>query len=279
MKFRWANISCAAVLLLTSTIASAEQCSDCDCYHFPISNKCVSCCGVATGNIASVTGSNLVLSQKESNGQTSKRPFGLKPNTRRNAPLKEGAAATVYYHKNSSEAVQVDLVEALEGLLLPGNEPDPPLPLSCPNVPSNALRAFIGDSLAYTSAAEVTIVEIKGIDVLGLRRTSNGMSIHAKVFSEDGKAVAQIVDNRLYVNPGNFLRINNPDRHSLAVYDLHQREVLGIRYMNPRSVRVVGTFHLPGRPPVVISENEILVGGNGLSVYCSADNLVGLYLP
>ena len=269
MKCRWASISCVAVLLLTSTRASAQQCSDCDCYHFPIPTKCESCCGVATGNIASVTNSNLVLSQKESNGETIKKTFGLKPNTRKNAVLKEGAPATVYYHKDSSVAVQVDLVKALKGLLLPGDEPDPPV--ACPNVPSNALKVFLGDSLASTTADELTVLKIKGIDVLSLRRTSNGVAILAKVFSEDGKVVAQIVDNRLYVNPGNFLRIDNPDSHSLAVYDLHQRQVLAIRYLNPQSVRVVGIFQLPERAPVVISENEFLVGTNRLLHVCLSE--------
>lgn len=271
MKFRWASISCAAVLLLTATIASAQQCSDCDCYHFPIPNKCESCCGVATGNIASVTNSNLVLSQKKSNGETVKKTFGLKPNTRKNAALKEGAPATVYYHQNSNTAVQVDLVEALKGLMLPGNEPDPPGPCS-PVAPPNAIKAFLGDSLAYKSADQMTVLTIKGIDVLELRRTSNGVAILAKVFSEDGRVVAQVVDNRLYVNPGNFFRIIHPDSHSLTVYDLHERKVLAIRYINPQSVRVTGIFQLPERPPVVITDNEILLGTIRLSGVCVHDN-------
>jgi hypothetical protein len=274
VKSHWASISCAAALVLASTTASAQQCSDCDCYHFPIPKKCENCCGVATGNIASATNSNLVLSQKEPNGETTKKTFGLKPNTRKNAPLKVGTPATVYYRKNSSEAVRVDLVEALKNLLLPGNEPDPPLPPSCPNIPPNALKAFLGDSLVYTTTAEAGIVKIKGIDLLDLRRTSSGIAILAKVFSEDGKVVAQIVDNRLYVNPGNFLRIDNPDSHSFAVYDLHQREVLAVRYMNLQSVRVLGIFQLPESPPVVISQNEILWGAMSFSDVCEqGDNL------
>ena len=288
MKSRWASISCAAVLLLTSTIGSAQQCSDCDCYHFPIPNKCESCCGVATGNIASVTNSNLVLSQKESNGETIKKTFGLKPNTRKNAVLKEGAPATVYYHKNSSAAVQVDLVEALKGLLLPGNEPDPPLP--CPNgiIPSypsgepifsasKTVKMFLGNSVvAFAPADGVTVLRIKGIDVLDLRRTSNGVAILAKVFSEDGKVVAQIIDNRLYVNPGNFLRIDNPDSHSLAVYDMHQRQLLAIRYLNSQTVRVVGIFQVPERAPVLISEDELLVGTNRFHNVCFGAKTVAI---
>jgi hypothetical protein len=260
LKRRRAGTSCAVVLLLTSTRAGAQQCSDCDCYHFPIPTKCESCCGVATGNIASVTGSNIVLSRKEPNGQTTTRAFGLNQNTGKNAVLKVGAPATVYYHKSSSVAAQVDVVEALKDLLLPGNEPDPPPPLPCPSVPPNALKAFLGTSLAYTTAGEFTVLRIKGIDVLRLRRTPNGIAILAKVFSEGGKVVAQIVDNRLYVNPGDFIRIERPDSHSLVAYDLHQRQVLAIRYLNPQSVRVVGVFHLPERPAVVINEDEILLG-------------------
>jgi hypothetical protein len=219
-----------------------------------------------------VTNSTLVLSHKETNGMTTEKTFGLKPGTRKNAVLKAGAPATVYYHKNSSVAAQVDLVEALKDLLLPGDEPDPPPPLPCPNVPPNALKAFLGTSLAYTTAGEFTVLRIKGIDVLRLRRTSHGIAILAKVFGEDGKVVAQIVDNRLYVNPGDFVRIERRDSHSLAVYDLHQRQVLAIRYLNPHSVRVVGVFQLPHRPAVVINEDEIMLGTVRLRHVCAGES-------
>ena len=50
--------------------------------------------------------------------------------------------------------------------------------------------------------------------------------------------IAEIVDNRFYINPNNFFRIEKPDSHSLLVYDLNNKKVIDIRYINSHTVRV-----------------------------------------
>lgn len=203
----------------------------------------------------------------------------MKPNTKKNGVLKPGLPATIYYHKEGSVAAQVDLVEALKGLLVPGNEPDPPLPSGCPGVPPNDLKVFLGDSLAYTSKDELTLLRIKGIDALGLRRTPNGVATFAKVFSEDGKMVVQIVDNHFYFNPGNSFRVDTPDSHTLAVYDSLQMQILYIRYMNPYSIRVKGIFPTPRGTPVVITDNELQLGNSLFSGSCFGEVVVAVDVP
>jgi hypothetical protein len=274
MKVRWVFLICFAVVLAIPPSAGGQQCSDCDCSHFPIPKKCESCCGLATGNISSVTNSNLVLSQREPNGGTVKKMYSLRPDTKKNAVLKEGAPATVYYQTKENVATRVDLVEAIEGLLVPGNGADPPLPPMCSDVPPSALKVFLGDSLGFTSADEVTVLRIRGVDVLRLHRTSAGIAVLAKVFSEDGKIFAQVVDNHLYVNPDNFFRVDNPDSHSFVVYDLHQKEMLGISYIGPHSLRVWGIFQLPGSVPVIINQTELLIGSSHFFRSCSGNAAV-----
>jgi hypothetical protein len=196
----------------------------------------------------------------------------LKPNTRKNGTLKEGAPVTVYYRKQEGEATQVDVVEALKGLLLPGNQADPPMPSSCGVVPPNALRIYIGSSAGWTSGDEITALRIKGTDILGLRRTSNGLAIVAQIFSEDGKSVAQIIDNHFYVNPDNFFLMNRPDSHSLVVFDQHERKALDISYINRHSVTVSGIFQFPGVAPIIVSQNEVLIGGSRFFGACSGNS-------
>ena len=279
MRVLLVSLAITSALLLLATNAYSQQCSDCDCYHFPIPVKCESCCEAAFGKIASVTNSNIVLDQKEPNGNVVQKTFRLKPDTKKNAELKKGASATVYYHKDGGVVERVDLVEALHSSLLPGNDPDPLPPRVCASVPSNALKIFLGDSLVYTSGDEVTVLQIKGEDVLSLRRTTSGLAIVAKVFSEDGKIVGEIIDNRLYVNPKNFFRIDRPDSHSLVVYDLHQRQVLGVNYINPHSMRVIGIFQLPGRAPVIATENEFLIGRSHFSQSCFGNSRILIAVP
>lgn len=252
--------------LLCASRTLAQQCSDCDCYHFPMPEKCERCCGVVSGEISSVTNSSVVITERESTNDTVavRKTFALKPDTKKNGLLREGAPATVYYSKEGNVAAQVNLVEALEGLLVPGDQPDPPLPSSCyraQQVPSDALRVYLGGNAGYTTADQVTALTVKGTDILDLRRTPKGLAINARAFSEDGRIIAEIVDSRFYLNPNNFFRMDRPDSHSIVVYDLRDRKVLDVRYINPHSVRVLGIFQVPGALPLTIDEAQMSIGG------------------
>jgi len=207
-----------------------------------------------------------VITEKEftSDVVTAKKSFALKPDTKKNGVLREGASATVYYRKEGNVATQVDLLDALKGLLVPGDEPDPPLPSSCYRVhpvPPDALRVYLSGNAGYTAADQVTVLSVKGTDLLDLRRTSTGLAINAKTFSEDGKIVAEIIDNQFYINPNNFFRMERPDSHSIIVYDIRDRKVLDIRYINSHSVKVLGMFQVPGVTPLIIDEAQLSLGG------------------
>jgi hypothetical protein len=134
MNQSWVKpLSIVFLLFLSGTSQAQQQCANCDCNQFPIEQRCEKCCGFASGKITSVTSSSVVISE---NGSTSdsvtvKKTFTLTPETKKNAALKEGALATVYYRKGGEVATKVDLVDQLSGLLTPMNQPDPPLPSSC----------------------------------------------------------------------------------------------------------------------------------------------------
>jgi hypothetical protein len=273
MNRRWIYFLFAPFLLLISATSIAQQqCSDCDCYHI-VSKECENCCGFASGNVVSVTNSSVAITEKESTSDavSVKKTFALTPHTKKNAALKEGAPVTVYYRKEGNVATRVDRVDALSGLLVPADEPDPPLPSSCSRlhpVPVEALRIYLGGNAGYAISDEITVLNLKGTDVLGLRRTSNRLAINAKTFSEDGKIIVEIVDSRFYVNPNNSFRMDKPDNHEIAVYDLQDRKVLDVRYMNSHSVRILGIFQVQGAPPFIVDENEITFGGFHASGSC-----------
>lgn len=222
---------------------------------------------MATGNIAAVGNSTVVINEKESAraDESTKRTFAVRAKTRKNGVLREGASVTVYYRRQGDVAEQIDLTEALKGLLVPGDRPNLPLPSSCSRIqplPPNALRIYLGGNAEISTAEHVTVLNVRGIEVLALRRTSNGLAINAKTFSEDGKIVAEIIDNQFYVNPNNFFRMDKPDSHSLVVYDGRDRKVLDIKYLNPHSVSILGIFRVPGALPLTIGETELSLGGS-----------------
>src|ERR1700751_397843 len=129
-------------------------------------------------------------------------------------------------------------------------------PAHYPTLPSECI--WVRRLAGRTTQANVLVM--RGEDVLSVRRVSNGLAVFAKVASDDGRVVAEIVDNRFYINPNNFLRMDQPDSHSLVVYDQKGNKVLDIKYLNPRSVRILGEFRAPGAVPLFITSDQLRIG-------------------
>jgi hypothetical protein len=257
---------------LLCSAANAQKPPGCDCSHFPILTQCESRCGMTSGKITEVTNSTVVVEkQSTSDNVSAKKTFKLGPATKKNGVLKQGAPVTVYYHQQGNVAEQIDVIDALKGLLVPGNDPDPPLPEACLRepVPQNAIRVYLGSTAAGLSTSdEVTVLTVGESDILDVRRTPKGLAINAKTFSQDGKIIAQITDNQFYINPNNFFRMDKPDTHSMIVYDLQGRKVLDVRYINSHSVKVLGIFQVPGAPVVDIEESVLFLAGSSLRNTC-----------
>jgi hypothetical protein len=254
------------VLLPSPAHAQTQTCSDCDCYQIPMPTRCEGCCGIASGNISQVTDSTLVLAEGQFTGGAggAKKAFQLKPSTKKNATLKEGAAATVYYRKEGDVAERIDMVEALKGLLVPGNGVTQPLPSLCDRfepIPPDTLRVDMGNNVILAHVPELHLLNVAGRELLDVRRTSNGIAVNARTFSEDGKIIAEIIDNRFYVNPNNFFRVERPDQNSLIVFDLHDRKVVDVRYVNLYTVSIRGIFQIPGGPSLTVAEDGLSFDG------------------
>jgi len=144
------------------------------------------------------------------------------------------------------------------GFLRPAAEPMPPNP--CGEIPANALAILLGTSAAYSSASPHAVIRIKGEPVLSFERAYGEIAINARVFSRDGRIVAEIRRNEFFINPNNYFRRERPDSHSLIVFDQENRRVLDVRFINPRALRFLGIFNHPTHE-VVISESEGLFAG------------------
>lgn len=129
----------SSMLVLTrGAVYGQQSCDKCDCIHPPVPTKCEKCCGVAIGTITSVTDTGVVLTRTTQEGKPVEQAFALDKHTAKNASLKKGAEATVYFAREKRTAERVDVTEALEGLLEPANEADPPD--ACPQLPLRRRR-------------------------------------------------------------------------------------------------------------------------------------------
>src|SRR5713226_8562483 len=141
----------------------------------------------------------------------------------------------------------------VHGLLRPANRPMPPNP--CGEIPETALAIFLGRCAAYSSASPHTVISIRGDNVLSFRRVNDGIAVSARIFSSDGRIVAEIRDNEFFINPNNFFRRERPDDHSLTVFDQENNRVLDVFYLNSRAIRFSGIINHPAHR-VVISDEE-----------------------
>jgi hypothetical protein len=184
-----------------------------------------------------------------------------------------GAAIAIYLNN------RVLIEPETGGLLTPARDPNPAAPSSCGDAPSGAIRLYFGSSgLAFTTGQSSTIVAFDGDPVLQIKRQAEGISVNAKIFSQDKRIVAEIKNNRFTLNPNNYFRRERPDKHTLVVIDQEDREVLRIRYVNRLSVKLTGVFFYPRKSPIRIQEGRTVVGNSVLSDFCLGNNTTALSL-
>jgi hypothetical protein len=151
------------------------------------------------------------------------------------------------------------------GYLIPANEPGVPLP---DNAPSNTVQLLLGDDLRVLAArAENQILSKSGRPFLSIGIKNNVMKIRTTVIDSRNRHLVRIIDNQFQVSHENAFNPLQPDPHSLIVRDAEGSEVLNIRFINERTIRIVGRFHIEGykEPLVILAEEGICwPGGGGL---------------
>lgn len=123
------------------------------------------------------------------------------------------------------------------------------------------VKIFYGSNVATMGpSGRMVVVQISGKDLLAFRRVDAGLEVDANIFGEDGDILAQVVGNKFFINQNNTFRIQNDDPHSLSVFDFKGNEVFNIRYINPSSIVVTGTFRYGNSPPLVITREKATFG-------------------
>ena len=73
----------------------------------------------------------------------------------------------------------------------------------------------------------------------------------------------RVVKNEFQAFPEGAFNPKQPDEHSVVVRDADGIEVLNLRFLNPRRIRIVGRFFLQGFGTVTIDKNEGIGWPNG----------------
>jgi hypothetical protein len=113
-------------------------------------------------------------------------------------------------------------------------------------LPSNAtvirLGGGPGGSTAWCTADHCVAVSTPDTTLLAFVRVGKFLELNAKVFGADGRIVASIENNKLYVNRNNAFRWSRPDAHAIEVIDQQDRKALSVRFVNSHTVVIEGIF-------------------------------------
>jgi len=152
------------------------------------------------------------------------------------------------------------------GELVPSNESCPPLPQ---NAPKETITLMLGDELRVLAAqSQNYIFSRKGEPFLSIGIKGGLMRVTASIVDSNNQHIVRIIDNEFQASPERAFNPKQPDKHSLVVRDSQGVEVLNIRFLNPKAMRIVGRFRMPGysEPVLILPEEGVRwPGGGGIS--------------
>lgn len=149
-------------------------------------------------------------------------------------------------------------VQKAQGYLLPANDPMPSN--QCNNMTdNNSLSVYLGSNMAFTDRFPANIIELSGEKVLSIDKNNKGISVSCLLRSDDGRVVVAIKNNKFIINPNNYWYFEQPDKHTLVVYDQKGNMALNVRYLNKNAIKILGTFRYstPPHAPVIIDDQTI----------------------
>jgi hypothetical protein len=140
---------------------------------------------------------------------------------------------------------------------------DPPPPNACDNLPPNlpidvkSMKVVLLGPIATAYAPtqrNFSLIQIASEDVLTIETAPSGIVLNATLRDEKNQLIAKITKNVFVSYPSKNYEVR-ADSHSVLILDSENKIVLYVRYMNPRTIKVLGVFRVPNRRPVVIEEN------------------------
>ncbi len=133
-------------------------------------------------------------------------------------------------------------------------------------VPQDVFSLMLGDDLqVLTRSSEHFIFSKDSKPFLKLRVINKELFITASIFDHTGQYIVKIIDNEFQASQERAFNPKQPDEHTLIVRDFEGIEVLNIRYINAKVIRLIGKFNLPGysQPIEILPKDGIRWPGGG----------------
>jgi hypothetical protein len=143
------------------------------------------------------------------------------------------------------------------GEIFPSNEPDP-VPEACGKA---ALKIILGDmamAISDANKGEVPVLSFGDYPVFSIAKTEHGMEISANIYDPDTQQLAATIqDNKFTVLTNKRIRlVPSADLSTLAVDDENGRELIYVRFLNPKTIRVRGIFSRAGYENLTVTDTH-----------------------
>jgi hypothetical protein len=180
--------------------------------------------------------------------------------------------------KNEAKTFGVDT--SWQTTLVPGASATSFDPKCVPPADAITIRLGGGEQggTQWCTAQKCSIISTPDTPLLEITRRGKALVIDAKVFGPDGKIVAEIANDTLYVNRNNAFRWSRPDSHSIEVFDQEDNKALSVRFVNPRVVVVEGLFYDRKGSRLEIKSDGVVNRGLHLVNPCFGDSPRGILL-
>lgn len=196
-------------------------------------------------------------------------------------PSAKEIAEEVAKHLNLSPTQVSQTQHGLREILIPANDQTPPnicddqkdIVSRFANRDSMKL-ALLGPAAALYPQREkpISLITIAGQSVLEVEGARTGIVLNATLRDETGRLLAEIKKNVWQSHAPNDYDVRS-DNNQILILNSKNQVILFVRYLNPNTIKVLGTFNVPNRPTVTVEEGQILIGKRKLVINaCAIDS-------
>ncbi len=144
---------------------------------------------------------------------------------------------------------QREMIESLNGHLLPGSAPMPSMAeLFCDGMKVDSEDYFIvtGGLTNIVHKFPYSVLVVHGKNVISISKSNDGsLVLFIDVINKDGSLIVRFDEEGFVVNP-NLIK-GHPNKSTLVVEDLYGNEVLRAQYENKRLLRLQGKISVDGQ--------------------------------
>jgi hypothetical protein len=147
------------------------------------------------------------------------------------------------------------------GPLIAAHDPMPPPGCDEAPGPHDLVMAFGTDRVIGKGAGPFSPLVVDDCVVMSLARKQGGLMVRAFGYDFNNDIAFRVMDNVFEPSMPVQLKAFRPDPATFLLLDRFGKEVLYVRYLNPKAVRIRGRFLCGEQPQAVIGDERILVGG------------------